>query len=358
VEQNRRDQEALRAQYRAKAEQPLLSLAEARARAPRFDWAGYTPPVPEFDGVRVIDPYPLAELVPFIDWSPFFHTWELRGTYPRIFENPDWGGRAKELFDDALRLLQRIVDERLVTARAVYGFIGAHAVGDDILLFADADRSAPLATIHTLRQQGALPAGEPRLALADFIAPAGGPPDTLGLFAVTAGIGLPALLEEFARDHDDYNSIMAKALADRLAEALAEALHQTVRAQWGYGRDEQLAPEDLIRERYRGIRPAPGYPACPDHTEKRTLFDLLEVESRAGIRLTESYAMDPASSVSGFYFSHPESRYFQVGRIGADQVADYARRKRIEAREAERWLAPVLGYEPAALAVADPVLAR
>ena len=346
--QNRADQERLRQAHAAEREgKPMLPLAEARRRRTPLDWSGYDPPHPSFLGVRVFDPYPLAELVSFIDWSPFFHTWELKGTYPRIFDNPTWGARAKELFDDAQGLLRRIVDEGRLTARAALGFFPAASQGDDILIYADQTRSKVGATFHTLRQQNQKPADQPNQALADFIAPAPtGLPDYLGLFTVTAGIGIEPLLEEFEHDHDDYSSIMTKALADRLAEALAEALHRKAREEWGYGRDEALGFDDLIRERYRGIRPAPGYPASPDHTEKRTLFDLLDAENKIGVRLTESFAMHPASSVSGLYFSHPEARYFQVGRIAADQVEDYARRKRRTVEEMERWLAPWLAYDP------------
>ena len=343
----RADQEKLRRAHAAERdEKPLLAIAEARRRATPVDWTGYEPPAPSFLGVRIFDPYPIAELLPYIDWSPFFHTWELQGTYPRIFENPAWGARAKELFDDAQQLLQRIVDEKRLTARAAMAFFPAAAEGDDILVYGDESRRQPVAVLHTLRQQNDKPLGQPNQALADFVAPAGGPRDYIGAFAVTAGIGIESLLEEFARDHDDYGSIMAKALADRLAEALAEALHRRAREAWGYGRGEALSHEDLIREKYRGIRPAPGYPAQPDHTEKKTLFELVDAE-RIGIELTESFAMTPAASVSGLYFSHPQARYFQVGRIGADQVADYARRKRMTVEEAERWLAPWLAYDRA-----------
>jgi 5-methyltetrahydrofolate--homocysteine methyltransferase len=344
--ETRAEQEKLREAHRKQNEERrIIPLAEARARRTPIDWAGYTPPVPEFTGVRTLKAFPLAEIVPFIDWSPFFHTWELKGTYPRIFENPNWGAKAKELFDDAQALLARMVKQRLLTANAVYGFFPANAVEDDIVVYADDARKRVLATVHTLRQQTERPADQPHQALADFIAPReSGLADYLGAFAVTTGAGIEVLLEEFAKDHDDYNGIMAKALADRLAEAFAELLHKRVRAEWGYGRGESLSTEELIRERYRGIRPAPGYPACPDHTEKRTLFDLLHGEREAGIELTESFAMMPASSVSGFYFSHPQARYFQVGRIGEDQVHDYHRRKGLSVREVERWLAPNLGY--------------
>jgi 5-methyltetrahydrofolate--homocysteine methyltransferase len=349
-EDNRALQARLREEYRHKEEgKRLLSLEEARRRRTPVDWANYLPPRPELLGVRTWDPVPLGELLPYVDWTPFFAAWELRGTYPRIFENPVWGERAKELFDDAQALLQRLVAEGRLTARAVYGFFPAAAVGDDIELYDDDSRRRVLATLRMLRQQGDRPADQPLQSLSDFVAPReGGPRDYLGAFAVTAGHGLDALVAEFERGHDDYNAIMAKALADRLAEALAEALHARARREWGYGRDEHLSAEELIRERYRGIRPAPGYPACPDHTEKRTLWSLLDPESAAGIRLTESFAMTPAAAVSGWYFSHPEARYFTVGRIGRDQLADYAQRKGLSVEEASRWLSPILGGESTA----------
>jgi 5-methyltetrahydrofolate--homocysteine methyltransferase len=355
AEENRLEQERLRREHQARrSEKALLPLEEARRRRTKIDWSAYQPPRPSFTGVRVLDPVPLEEIVPFIDWSPFFHTWELRGTYPRIFDNPEWGARARELFDDAQRLLARIVDERGLQARAVYGFFPANAVGDDVEVYADEARHGLLATMHTLRQQSDKGEGEPAQALADFVAPRdSGRSDHLGAFAVTAGVGIEALLERFERDHDDYGSIMTKALADRLAEALAEMLHKRARADWGYGRDEALTTDELIRERYRGIRPAPGYPACPDHTEKRRLFDLLQAEETVGIRLTETFAMLPASSVSGLYFSHPEARYFSVGKIERDQALDYARRKGMDLRSVERWLAPNLNYEPEEQAPGD-----
>jgi 5-methyltetrahydrofolate--homocysteine methyltransferase len=344
--ENRREQERLRVQHAAKAEAVrVLPLEAARRRRPALDWDAYQPPRPSFTGVRTLE-VPLSEIVPYIDWSPFFVTWELRGTYPRIFENEAWGQRARELFDDAQALLRRMVDEKLVTARAAYGFFPAQAVGDDIVLFEDEDRTRPRLTLHTLRQQTERPAGQPHLALADYVAPReSARADWLGGFALTAGLGLPKLVAAFEREHDDYGSIMAKALADRLAEALAEKLHQQARRDWGYGREEHLSVDELIRERYRGIRPAPGYPACPDHTEKGLLFELLRAEENTGIHLTESFAMDPAASVCGLYFAHPEARYFTVGGIGEDQVVDYARRKGMEVRALERWLAPNLAYE-------------
>ncbi|WP_447973132.1 methionine synthase [Nitrospira sp. Kam-Ns4a] len=348
LEQNRREQETVRQAHQARQTTArLLTLEQARARKPSFDWNRVDRPKPAFLGVRTLDSVPLEQLVPFIDWSPFFHTWELRGHYPQILEDLKVGPKARELFEDAQRLLREIVKEGWLTARGVYGFFPANSVGDDIELYADESRAAVLAAVHTLRQQGEKPDGQPNLALADYVAPRStGLPDYLGAFAVTAGIGLEALCARFERDHDDYSSIMAKALADRLAEAFAEYLHQRARTDWGYGAEERLSQEDLIRERYRGIRPAPGYPACPDHTEKRTLFDLLQAERRAGITLTESYAMIPASSVSGLYFAHPEAHYFAVGKLGRDQVADYARRKGLPLETVERWLGPNLGYEP------------
>jgi len=305
----------------------ILPIEEARRRAPRLDFAPEPPP---FTGVRVLDDVPLAEIEPFIDWAPFFQTWELRGRYPQILDEP----RAKELYDDARKLLAEIIEKRLLKARAVYGIWPARREGDDIVI--------PGATFHTLRQQQETTTGQ-NLALADFVAPAG---DFIGGFAVTAGIGVDELVAHFQRDHDDYNSIMTKALADRLAEALAEKLHREVREGW-YAKDETLTTEELIAEKYRGIRPAPGYPACPDHTEKQTLFEVLGAE-RIGMHLTESFAMTPAAAVSGLYFAHPQSRYFAVGKIGRDQVEDYAARKGMTVSEVERWLAPNLAYEPEA----------
>ncbi len=316
---------------RARIEQraiTILPLDEARRRAPKLSFAPAPPP---FTGVRVLDDVPLAEIEPLIDWTPFFQTWELRGRYPQILDEP----RAKELFDDAQELLREIIGKRLLKARAVYGIWPAKREGDDVVV--------PGVTFHTLRQQQETTTGQ-NLALADFIAPSG---DYVGGFAVTAGIGVDELVGRFQKDHDDYNSIMTKALADRLAEALAEKVHRDLRREW-YAKDESLSNEELIAEKYRGIRPAPGYPACPDHTEKRTLFTLLGAEN-LGIHLTESYAMTPAASVSGLYFAHPESRYFAVGKIGRDQVEDYARRKGMTVEEIERWLAPNLAYEPEAI---------
>ena len=343
----RQQQDQTRQAHEAKkAQKPLLPLAQARVRKCPTDWKTADILKPAFTGMRALDPLPLDQIVPFIDWSPFFHTWELRGHYPQILEDKRMGSRAKELFDDAQSLLKEIVDRKLLTARGVYGFFFANSVGDDIELYGDERRSEVLTTLHTLRQQSEKPAGQFNLALADLIAPkSAGRIDYVGAFAVTSGIGIEALCGRFEKEHDDYNSIMTKALADRLAEAFAEFLHQQARKDWGYGAREQLDYPDLIRERYRGIRPAPGYPACPDHTEKRLLFDLLEVEKHTGIYLTESFAMYPASSVSGFYFAHPGGKYFAVGKIGRDQVLDYAQRKRMDTREVEKWLSPNLNYD-------------
>jgi 5-methyltetrahydrofolate--homocysteine methyltransferase len=316
----------------------LLTIEDARRRKPILDYGA--PSRPTFFGVRSYDDFPLDRIEPFIDWTPFFQAWELRGRYPQILEEP----RAKELFDDAQKLLREIITKRLLTARAVYGFWPANAVGDDVELYADEARRNAIARIHTLRQQQETTTGRNQ-ALADFIAPKqSGIADYIGAFAVTAGIGVTELVARFERDHDDYNSIMTKALADRLAEALAEVIHREARRAW-YAPDESLSNEDLVGEKYRGIRPAPGYPACPDHTEKGTLFNLLRAD-RIGMQLTETFAMMPAASVSGIYFAHPDAHYFAVGKIGRDQVADYQRRKNLPLPAIERWLAPILAYEP------------
>ncbi|MFQ5992011.1 MAG: methionine synthase [Nitrospiraceae bacterium] len=346
----RQDQEHIREVHHGKQPlKPLLNLAEARARKLASDWKTVDLPKPSFLGARVMDRFPLDQIVPFIDWSPFFHTWELRGHYPQILDDPRVGSRATELFQDAQKLLKEIVGGELLTARGVYGFFPANSVGDDIELYTDASRKKVLTTLHTLRQQSEKPEGQHNQALADLIAPKSTAlADHLGAFAVTSGIGVEALCAKFEKDHDDYNSIMTKALADRLAEAFTELLHRQARQDWGYGRKEELDYEGLIRERYRGIRPAPGYPASPDHTEKRLLFDLLQVEKNAGIQLTENFAMYPASSVSGFYFAHPHAKYFSVGKIGRDQVLDYAQRKQMDVRQVERWLSPNLNYDPEA----------
>ena len=344
VEEVRRQQRQSREAYEGKKTlKKLLPLEEARKRRTPIDWDTSERANPGFLGTRVIDDQPLSDLVPVIDWSPFFHTWELKGKYPAILEAPVVGAKAKELFDDAQGLLKEILDNRLLTAKAVYGLFPANSVGDDIEVYKNESRSEVLATFHTLRQQHEKPEGDANYALADFIAPKStGLPDYVGGFAVTTGVGIEALCGRFEKDHDDYNAIMAKALADRLVEAFAEWLHREVRKVWGYGEEERLSTEDLIRERYRGIRPAPGYPACPDHTEKRTLFDLLEAERHTGIHLTETYAMVPAASVSGLYFAHPQAKYFAVGKIDQDQVKDYAARKQMDVAVVERWLSPNL----------------
>jgi len=323
------------------------TLAEARANRCPIDWQSYTPPPPSFTGRKQFDDYPLTELVEFIDWGPFFHTWDLAGSFPRILDDETVGAAARDLFADAKEMLRRIVDERWLQARAVIGFWPAASVTDDIVVYADDDAREPLATFHTLRQQMDRGAGRANLALADFIAPReSGLKDYLGAFAVSTGFGLDEVVAGFESAHDDYSAIMAKALADRLAEAFAERMHQRVRTEfWGYASDELLANKALIKEQYRGIRPAPGYPACPDHTEKHTLFELLDAQAATGIRLTESFAMLPAASVSGLYFAHPESRYFGVSKVERDQVRDYAARKNISVAEVERWLSPVLGYD-------------
>ncbi|MBL9127989.1 MAG: B12-binding domain-containing protein, partial [Verrucomicrobiales bacterium] len=343
-----RDYDALRAQH-GNQRQTLVGLAEARANAPKLSHEA--PPQPDFLGARVLDDVAIADLVPFIDWSPFFHTWELRGVYPAILDHPKHGEEARKLFADAQALLNRIAGERSLRPSAVYGFFPAARDGDDVVVYADADRTVERTRFHFLRQQAAKTDGKPHLCLADFVAPSGsggpGKGDHIGAFAVTTGHGLEDMVRDFKAAHDDFNAILAEALADRLAEAFAEYLHLRVRREWGYGRDEALSPRDLIDEAYRGIRPAPGYPACPDHTEKAILWELLDVEARTGIRLTESFAMWPGSSVSGLYFAHPEAKYFAVGKLGLDQVEDLARRKAVPVRECERWLGPWLNYDPA-----------
>jgi 5-methyltetrahydrofolate--homocysteine methyltransferase len=358
----RADYEKLRAQHLQPKAKPLLPLEEARRRRAPIQWNPGDVPKPQSLGIRGLcsdappsgphptSPITLSDLLPFIDWSPFFHTWELRGRYPAILDNPE----ARSLFQDAQGLLDQIIAGKSLTARAVYGFFPANAVGDDLELYTDESRAEVLATFHFLRQQMDKPAGQFNHCLADYLAPRVPQPSTLnpqlpdylGAFALSVGFGAEALCRQFEHDHDDYNSIMTKALADRLAEAFAEYLHQRVRREWGYGLDERLSCEDLLRERYRGIRPAAGYPACPDHTEKWTLWKLLDVEAQTGILLTDTSAMWPGASVSGLYFAHPESKYFAVGKIGRDQVADYSRRKNMEFHALERWLAPSLDYDP------------
>ncbi|MGA9060963.1 MAG: methionine synthase [Terracidiphilus sp.] len=346
VARHRAEYEALRKAYAA-PRRAVVSLETARARRTPITWRAGDLPRPAFTGVRVLVDFPLKTLREFIDWSPLFHTWELKGVYPRILEDEKQGAQARQLFAEANALLDRIIAEKMLTARGVYGFYAANAVGDDVELYADGTRDMVLTRFHFLRQQSDREGSEPCRSLADFIAPKEtGLADHIGAFAVTSGMGLKELCERFREAHDDYNAIMAEALADRLAEAFAECLHKRVREEWGYGRDEGLSNDDLIHEKYRGIRPAPGYPACPDHTEKGTIWRLLDVQAKTGIELTESFAMWPGSSVSGLYFAHPESRYFSLGKIDRDQVEDYSRRKRMSLAEVERWLGPNLNYEP------------
>jgi 5-methyltetrahydrofolate--homocysteine methyltransferase len=345
--ENRRLHEQLVASHAKRQSVTLLPLVEARAKRFTCDWASIDVPRPEFTGPRVLEDFSLETLRKYIDWSPFFLTWELKGKYPKIFDDELLGQEARKLFDDAQELLDRIIAERLLRAQCVYGFWPAASDGDDIVVFADESRASELCRFHTLRQQWQRKGQDMYYALADFVAPVdSGREDHVGAFAVTAGLGCDELAARFETEHDDYNSILTKALADRLAEAFAEYLHQRARREWGFGASEHLTNEDLIAEKYRGIRPAPGYPAQPDHTEKRILFELLGAEGLPGIKLTEHFAMHPAASVSGLYFAHPQSRYFAVDRLAQDQVQDYARRKEMTVAEVERWLAPNLGYEP------------
>ena len=341
------------AHRRSEADKQRLPLAKARANAFKPDWAGYQPPKPTFLGTRVFRTYDVSELVPLIDWTPFFQTWELKGRFPAILEDEKQGQAARQLWDDAQAMLKRVVEERWFNPKAVIGFWPANAVGDDIRLYTGESRQETLATFHGLRQQLSKRDGKPNMCISDFVAPEGGAPDYIGAFVVTSGAEEERISERFARDNDDYRSIMVKALADRIAEAFAERMHQRVRTEfWAYAPDENYSNEDLIREEYRGIRPAPGYPAQPDHTEKATLFDLLQAEPRVGVKLTESYAMWPGSSVSGLYLSHPDAYYFGVAKVERDQVEDYSVRKGMDIREVERWLSPILNYEPSAYAEA------
>ncbi len=342
------DYDALRTRHAGKGDRKLLKYDAARENATPVDWTSYTPPAPQQPGVHLLADYDIAELRDYIDWQPFFNAWEMKGKFPDILNSPTTGEVARKLYDDAQAMLDSIISEKWLTARGIYGFFPAAADGDDTVVYADEERQEVRATLHHLRQQGEHRSGIPNRSLADFVAPAGsGLADHVGGFAVTAGIGLPERVQAFKDDLDDYNAILLESLADRLAEAFAERLHQRVRKEfWGHVSDEDLSNEDLIAEKYAGIRPAPGYPACPDHTEKLTLWDLLDVEEQTGITLTESMAMWPGASVSGWYFSHPQSQYFVVGRLGRDQVASYAERKGWTLAEAERWLSPNLGYEP------------
>ncbi len=342
------DYDSLRARHAGKSERKLLGYDAARANGTDVDWSSYTPPAPRQPGVHRFEDYDIAELREYIDWQPFFNAWEMKGKFPDILNSPTTGETARKLYDDAQEMLDAIISEKWLTAKGVYGFFPAAGEGDDTLLYTDDERTDVLATLHHLRQQGEHRKGVPNKSLADFVAPvSSGLPDHVGGFAVTAGIGLPERVKAFRDDLDDYNAILVESLADRLAEAFAERLHQRVRTEfWGHVSDEDLSSADLIAEKYSGIRPAPGYPACPDHTEKATLWDLLDVEKQAGITLTESMAMWPGASVSGWYFAHPQSQYFVVGRVGRDQVVAYAERKGWTLAEAERWLSPNLGYEP------------
>jgi len=346
----RADYEKIRSQHRdKKGPGPLLPIAETRRLGFATDWSAYRPPAPRTPGIAAWRDYPVEKLVRYIDWTPFFQAWELSGPYPAILDDPVVGTAARKVHAEAQEMLHKIVRERWITANGVFGLFSAARVnGDDIDIYSDETRRTVAMTWHNLRQQNQKPTGRANQCLADFIAPKeSGVRDWIGAFAVAVG-GLEAKLAQFEAGHDDYSAIMLKVLADRLAEAFAEHLHERVRREfWGYVPDEQLSGEALIAEGYRGIRPAPGYPACPDHTEKRALFDLLQAEKNAGISLTESFAMLPASAVSGFYLSHPQSSYFAVGKLGRDQVEDYARRKTMTVEEAERWLAPYLAYEPA-----------
>ena len=349
TEQNRSAQQRLQEAYqRGDREKALLPYAEVKSKKAPLVWDASQLSKPEFLGIRHLEEIPLEEIVPYIDWSPFFHVWEIHGGYPKVLEDDLVGEQARQLFADGRQLLDQIIREKWLHAEAVYGFFPANSDGGDIALFTDESRQKEIARFHTLRQQTQKrDENAPYYALADFVAPKETDlNDYIGAFAVTAGLGIDEHVKRFEETHDDYSAIMLKAMADRLAEGMAEMLHERARREWGYGREENLAKEDLTRERYRGIRPAPGYPACPDHSEKQILFDLLQAEERTGISLTENCAMLPASSVSGLYFAHPKSRYFSVGKIDRDQVADYARRKKICMEEAERWLSPNLSYEP------------
>ena len=347
VAKHRAEYEAVRKSH-ASPKQPTVSLEVARSRRTPIEWRAEDIPSPSFTGMRVLNDFPLATLREFIDWSPFFHTWGLKGVYPRILDHEEQGAQARQVFKEGNALLALLVEKKLITARAVYGLFPANAVGDDVELYANDTRDNVLERFHFLRQQANKEGSEPCRSLADFVAPKEtGLRDHIGAFAVTSGIGLRELCDSHRAKHDDYNAIMAEALADRLAEAFAECLHKRVREEWGYGCSENLSNEELIHEKYRGIRPAPGYPACPDHTEKGAIWRLLDVKANTGIQITESFAMWPGSSVSGLYFAHPQSQYFDIGKIERDQVADYSQRKGLDVHEVERWLGQNLNYDPA-----------
>jgi 5-methyltetrahydrofolate--homocysteine methyltransferase len=349
LDEIRKEYDGLRKQYSSRGrKKSYLSIGEARENKTPIDWkkADICPPV--HPGITVFDDVSLDRLRRYIDWGPFFIAWEMKGKFPDILQDEKAGEQARKLFDEANQLLDKIISENLITAKGVIGLFPANSVGDDIELYSDQSRKEVIATFHTLRQQAKKRSGQPNKALADYVAPKeSGRPDYLGAFAVTAGHGVTDLVRKYEQDHDDYNAIMVKALADRFAEAFAEMLHREVRrTYWGYAPGEDLDNDQLIREEYRGIRPAPGYPAQPDHTEKRTLFNLLTVEESTGITLTEHLAMAPASSVSGLYFAHEDARYFSLGNIQRDQVEDYAGRKKMSVAEIERWLGPNLAYDP------------
>jgi 5-methyltetrahydrofolate--homocysteine methyltransferase len=324
-----------------------ISIEEARKNKLKLDWNKIEITVPNFLGIKILENYPLEEIKEYIDWTPFFIAWEFKGKYPKIFENEKIGKEAKKLFDEAQKLLDEIISGNLLKANAVLGTFPANSVKDDIELYSDDERNNKLATLHTLRQQTSKSNKFSNLALSDFIAPKEtNKKDYIGAFAVTTGIGVKELVDKYEKDNDDYNAIMVKAIADRLVEAFAELLHKKSRTEiWGYAKEENLANDDLIKEKYIGIRPAPGYPAQPDHTEKKTLFEILDVEKNIKISLTESFAMYPTASVSGFYFANPNSKYFNIGKISKDQVEDYAKRKNMNLEEMEKWLAPVLNYK-------------
>ncbi len=346
LQENQRLQSELVASYRQR-QVKLAPYEQAREHPFTTDWSSIPIDTPAFLGRRTVNDLDLAQLRPLIDWSPFFHAWEMKGKYPAILEDATYGEEARRLLQDAQQMLDQILRDRSIAAQGVYGFWPAAAEGDDVVLFTDDARERELTRFHFLRQQWERPGQSCFRCLADYVAPRGsGREDYLGAFVVTAGQGADALAQRYEAEHDDYRAILVKALADRLAEAFAEFLHQQARIEWGYGQKEGLSNEQLIAEEYRGIRPAPGYPACPDHTEKQALFELLQAETEAGVTLTESYAMIPAASVSGFYFAHPQARYFSVDRIARDQVEDYARRTGRSVAETERWLSPNLGYDP------------
>jgi 5-methyltetrahydrofolate--homocysteine methyltransferase len=345
VAENRQRQRQLVESFE-KHQLKLVPYREACERRPRLHWDATTIRTPAFLGTQVLDDIALSTLVPYIDWSPFFMAWELTGKYPRIFDDPRMGAAARELYDHAQVMLQEIVSRQLLRASAVYGFWPAGADGDDIIVWRDPQRTHEAARLHTLRQQWEKRGQSDFRALSDFVAPCdSGFQDFVGGFALTTGLGADQLVAQHEAQHDDYNAIMVKALADRLAEACAEWLHERVRREWGYGREESFSNEDLIAQRYRGIRPAPGYPAQPDHTEKQTLFDLLQAPQRIGVRLTETLAMHPAASICGLYFAHPEARYFAIARLARDQVENYAARKGMSIAEVEKWLRPYLAYD-------------